>query len=1189
MTELDGIRKKVFLDRYALKAEDGSLLEQTPQETWKRVAKGIAANEKRKDRAKWEEQFYKIMEDFKFVPGGRILSGAGSGYQVTYFNCFVIPSPKDSRHGILDSLGQLVEIQARSGGVGLNLSSLRPKGARVKKVNGTSSGPVNWATLFSVATHDIVQQGGSRRGATMLMLWDWHPDIEEFITIKQDLTKINGANLSVCISDEFMEAVKNGLDWDLVYPDLDDPRYDELWDGDLSGWKAIGGKTKVYKTVKAKDLWDLICTAAWRSAEPGLHFLGRSNKLGNTWYFEKLLATNPCLTSDTWIHTDQGARQITDLLNKPFIARIDGIDYKSAQEGFFKSGTKPVIKITTKEGYSLRLTANHRIQRIAGLTRYVKKTEWCEAGSLQAGDRVILHNHQSNISWDGAHTKEEGYLLGLLIGDGTLKVDKAILSVWKTSSKINQLGYQGIMTATLHAANSVPHRKDFIGWQPVNDRDEYRLSLGYVKSLAKKLGMEPGNKTITPAMEKTSSNFYQGLLRGLYDADGSVQGTQAKGISIRLAQSDLRLLETVQRMLLRLGIVSKIYKNRRFAGIKMLPDGKGSKKQYITKAQHELIISGENLLGFYDRIGFGDSDKSEKLKKLLGSYKRMLNKEDFAAEVQSITPDGVEDVFDVQVPGINAFDANGFYSHNCGEQPLGAWAVCNLGAMNLSAYVKDYAPGKAGWFDYESFAKDAKIAMRFMDNVIDQTYYFFKENEKVAKDIRRTGLGIMGIGDTLIKMQIKYGSEESLPVIEKIFRTLRDSAYEASADIALEKGAFPKYDKEKYLQGDFIKQLPEKIRNKIAKGGIRNAVLLTIAPTGTTSLVAGVSSGIEPVYEFSFKRKWRGGEDIMYHPLYEEWLKEHTGEEKPSYFVSANDLTPSEHVRVQAVAQKYIDSSISKTVNAPNAHTVDDVKTLYMSAYDMGLKGITYMRDGSRQGVLERIEQKPKDAAQEAKEPAKPIIPITPRVPRPLMLTGTTYKAETPVGKMYVTINHNEKDDPFEVFITNGKSGTDVMAMADALGRMISFVLRIHSTVPARERMREIVSELSGIGGARTVGFGENRVRSLPDAVSKVLARHSNFRVNGKVEDKPSINVSLQVEKLKSETTQSTLTNGHAANNTAAQAPLLTDTQQLPIPEQQQVSLPATNLFDICPECGSGSFAYEEGCKKCYGCGYSEC
>jgi len=811
MQKFDGVREKVFLDRYALKGEEGELLEHTPEEMWQRVANGIAKQEKKAKQKKWEKEFYRVLQDFKFVPGGRILSGAGTGFQVTYFNCFVIPNPKDSRHGILESLGQLVEIQARSGGVGLNLSSLRPRGARVKKVNGTSSGPVNWAELFSVATHDIVQQGGSRRGATMLMLHDWHPDVEEFITVKQDLTKINGANLSVCVSDGFMEAVKKDDDWDLVYPELSDPHYDTEWDGDINEWKEKGYKVKVYKTIKAKELWDLICTAAWRSAEPGLHFLERSNKRSNTWYFEKLLATNPC-----------------------------------------------------------------------------------------------------------------------------------------------------------------------------------------------------------------------------------------------------------------------------------------------------------------------------------------------------------------------------------GEQPLGGWAVCNLGAMNLAAYVKDddLTNDKGGWFDYEAFGKDVQVAMRFLDNVIDDTYYFFKENEKVAKDIRRTGLGIMGIADTFIKMKIRYGSEESEKVSKKIFKTLRDNAYLASTDIAKEKGAFPKFDREKYLKGYHIKALPQDIREKIAENGIRNAVLLTIAPTGTTSLLAGVSSGVEPVYEFEYSHNGRLGKQMVYHGLYGEWKEAHPDVDRPDYFVGANDLTPDDHVKIQAIAQEYIDSSISKTVNAPNSHTVEDVKNLYMSAYDNGLKGVTYFRDGSRMGVLQREEKKEEKKEEPAVVP-QPIVPITPRVARPMVLNGVTYKADSPTGKLYVTINNDEKGDMFEVFINHGKSGSDLMALADALGRMVSFVLRIHSPVPARERVREIVSELAGIGGSRSSGFGENRVRSLPDAISKVLARHAEFRVNGKVEDSDQY---LQRMGM----------NGHATVH--VDAPITVSVQeeevqasQLALPETGMKSSASTSLFDICPECGSGSFAYEEGCKKCYACGYSEC
>jgi len=279
--KLKGVRQKVFLDRYSLKDKSGKPLEKTPEEMWHRVASGISQQEKKSSRKKWDTKFYDTMEGFKFLPGGRILAGAGSGYDVTYFNCFVIPSPKDSRDGILDNLKVMIEIMARGGGVGINLSSLRPRGSRVKKVNGFSSGPVNWSELYSIATKDIVQQGGSRRGALMLMLNDWHPDIEEFITVKQDLGKINGANLSVCLSDDFMTAVKKDADWKLVYPDLDDKKYDKLWDGDIKKWKTAGGKVVTKKTIKAKDLWDTICTAAWRSAEPGLHFLDRSNKRSN--------------------------------------------------------------------------------------------------------------------------------------------------------------------------------------------------------------------------------------------------------------------------------------------------------------------------------------------------------------------------------------------------------------------------------------------------------------------------------------------------------------------------------------------------------------------------------------------------------------------------------------------------------------------------------------------------------------------------------------------------------------------------------------------------------------------------------------------------------------------------------------------------------------------------------------------
>lgn len=805
-TILDGIRKDVFLDRYSLKDEDGTPLEEYPEQMWKRVAWGISSQEKVGLQKEWEEKFYAALSGFKFVPAGRILSGAGTPFQVTYYNCYVIPSPADSRGGIMENITMTVEIQARGGGVGVNLSSLRPRGARVRKVNGTSSGPVNWAALYSTANHDVIQQGGSRRGALMIMINDWHPDVEEFITVKQDLTKIPGANLSVCVSDAFMEAVKNDSDWDLIFPDITYFKYDDEWDGDMDKWKARGYPTKVYQTVKAKHLWDLIGEAAWKSAEPGVVFIDRYNKLSNTWYFEKIIATNPC-----------------------------------------------------------------------------------------------------------------------------------------------------------------------------------------------------------------------------------------------------------------------------------------------------------------------------------------------------------------------------------GEQGLGAWGVCNLGHLNLPAFVKD------GAIDYKMLGEHASIATRFLDNVVDANYYFYEENKKAQMNIRRTGLGTLGLADALIKMKIRYGSPESLTVIEKIYETIRNSAYMTSSLLSKEKGAFGGYKKNKFLQGEFIKKLPQDIRNSIAKNGIRNAVILTQAPTGTISLLAGVSSGIEPVYEFSYRRNDRTGEHVVNHPLYDEWVKDNEGKQIPDYFVSANQLTPEDHVKVQAQIQNLTDSSISKTVNAPNSHTVADVKKLYMLAYELGCKGVTYFRDGSRTGVLSKVDDKQSLSNSEIGK--KEVASVQTIKERPLRVDGATYRIPTPLGVSFITVTHDPEGNPFEVFITIGKAGSEVAAMAEALGRMISTTLRFGNHLPARERAREIMEQLRGIGGGRSVGFGSNKIRSLPDAVARALSLHFGFGVDAQSVPfaSPASNEALANGNHMSD-------NGGTTNNITAQALMASV-----IAEQEQKeglitqTLPAFKTGDICPSCGASALVYEEGCAKCHMCGHSEC
>jgi ribonucleoside-diphosphate reductase alpha chain len=534
-------------------------------------------------------------------------------------------------------------------------------------------------------------------------------------------------------------------------------------------------------------------------------------------------------------------------------------------------------------------------------------------------------------------------------------------------------------------------------------------------------------------------------------------------------------------------------------------------------------------------------------------------------KVVTIQFDGYEDVYNITVDDFHTVayltsENSGICSSNCGEQGLPPFGVCNLGAINLSSFVKN------GTMDWEQLARISKIAMRFLDNVVDSNEYFIPENREAQLGTRRTGLGTMGLADALIKMKIAYGSEASLPVIERIYSTIRDAAYEASADNALEKGAFPNFDREKYMQGKFIQRLPEHIQNKIRQHGTRNAVLLTQAPTGTTSLLAGVSSGIEPVYDFAMIRRDRTGEHILYHPLLQEWRDAHPNEVTPDYFVSSKDLSPEEHVSVQAMVQCYTDSSISKTVNAPNHHTVEEVQTLYRLAYEMGCKGVTYYRDGSRDAVLTRVEDEKKaaEASKQTETPQAPTIEMVTSIhegikQRPAVVQGYTRQVRAPEGKINITINSDEQG-PFEVFVNVGKAGSDIAALSEALGRLISLNLQLLSPLSPVDRAQEITNQLRGIGGSRSVGFGVQQVRSLPDAVARALELH--------------------IEALQSTTPLSQTNSNHATDEAAGAGRTSTQPTHLS-------KLPLTG--NLCSKCGCHTMVYEEGCRKCYSCGHSEC
>jgi len=1149
------ISRQIWEMKYRLKQPDGTPLDQDVAATWARVALALAEAEKPDARGRQAQDFAAALAGHRFLPAGRILAGAGTGRAVTLFNCFVMGTIPDSMDGIFSALREAALTLQQGGGIGYDFSTIRPKGARVESIGADASGPVSFMEVWDAMCRTIMS-AGSRRGAMMATLRVDHPDIEQFIEAKREAGRLSNFNLSVLASDAFMGAVKADGDWPLVF----------------------GGK--VYRTLKARDLWARIMRSTYDYAEPGVIFIDRINALNNLSYAETIAATNPCLTGETWIQTAEGPRRIAELVGQPFAALADGRAWPSDARGFFSQGIKPVVKLETREGPALRLTADHRVRKIMRRTRWSCDWQWVEAGSLRPGDEVLLQDHRAITGWgaEGAREEAEGYLLGLLLGDGVLKSDKAVLSVWPGACVANgpaeRPGISGVMAAALAAAHHLPHRADFRGWIEVPGRGEWRLSLAALKSLAMAHGLTPGNKAITGAMERRSSAFTAALLRGLFDSDGSVQGSQAKGVSVRLAQSDRALLEAAQRMLLRLGVASTLYRERRPAGQSLLPDGRGGRDFYPTQAQHELCISGDNLTIFAERVGFCDTAKKTRLAAALGSYRRRLNREVFAATVAQIVPDGEAEVFDAAIPGLNAFDANGLWAHNCGEQPLPPYGACLLGSINLAKLVKN--PFEDGaHLDLGELERLTATAVRMLDNAIDVSRFPLEAQAQEAAAKRRIGLGVTGLADALIFCKVKYGSLDSLILIKTWAATLCHAAYRASVELAKEKGPFPLYDMNPYLSRPFIQALPPDIYNAIAAHGIRNALLTSIAPTGTISLFAdNVSSGIEPVFAFDYTRRVLQPDGTRTEEKVQDYavraFRAKFGEDAalPDYFVNAQTISPADHLAVQAAAQPFIDSAISKTINVPRDIGFEAFADVYMQAYELGCKGCTTYRPNEVTGAVLSFEE-PKDAiaaetviAREA-EPELPLPAPAPREPRaqggmggviymtrpldrPEELIGRTYKIKWPDSDhaFYITINDIERDGrrrPFEVFI-NSKN-MEAYAWALALTRMISAVFRRGGDVSF------VVDELKAIFDPRGGQWmGGRYVPSLLAAIGEVIERHM-IEIGFMGKRNLSLSGSLSSHALPAE--------GARAR--------------------------------FCPRCGDAAFVALEGCDSCLSCGYSKC
>jgi len=481
----------------------------------------------------------------------------------------------------------------------------------------------------------------------------------------------------------------------------------------------------------------------------------------------------------------------------------------------------------------------------------------------------------------------------------------------------------------------------------------------------------------------------------------------------------------------------------------------------------------------------------------------------------------------------------------CGEQPLLPNEACNLGSLNVSKFARRGDDGELS-IDWDEMERVVRLAVRFLDDVIEMNPYPLREIDQTVKSNRRIGLGIMGWADLLFIMGVPYDGPEAIELAERLMSFVKEKAHDQCAKLAEERGPFPNWSKSIYKD----------VRP------MRNSTVTTIAPTGTISMIAGCSSGIEPIFALAFQHRVKQpeGERVLTfvnetfeaiakeRGFYSDALKEEIAkrgslhgipglpENAANVFKTSHDIPFEWHVRHQAAFQRYTDNGVSKTINLPNDASEEDVASAYRLAWELGCLGITVFRDGCKGEQVLNVGIGKKD-----KTPAQ--LPTAGQQvirPRPHSLAGKTYRKETPIGTAFITVNGTEDGEPFEVFVQVGKGGSDTMAVAEALGRLISLTLRLPSPLTPQRRLEEVISQLSRIGGAQPMGFGAGKVLSLPDALGRTLAEHI-----GQIKAPGSPSDSKADERRR--------------------------------------------IGDLCKECGQATFVYEEGCKKCLSCGFNEC
>lgn len=837
------------------------------------------------------EELKQLIIDKKFLFGGRILSNRGLqklGKKVTYSNCYVIPQVEDNIESIYDSCSKLGRTFSYGGGCGLDISKLRPRGAKVDNASEETTGACSFMETFSQVTETIGQNG--RRGALMLSIDCNHPDLEEFIDIKTDLNRVTKANISVKITDDFMKAVENDNEWELYF--------------------KTEHNEEIRKKVKAKDIFLKLCENNWNYAEPGILYWDRINNynvLSEDLEF-KYDGVNPCFTGDMKLLTYEGFKTLEELCDtEPLIYSYDGLISKGK---VWCNGEKDTIKLILSNNKEITCTPDHRFMTI--------DSEECMAKDLK--NKKIMPRIYKTIKDDELFIK-----LGFIQGDGQL-------------SRLNSECHNGIEVNIGIKDGDIRYLFEGDEYTTKSYRAIYLQ--GY-NDLLEKLQFSQEvlpNRVMPKAYDEWNLNQKANFLQGCFSANGCVNSNKRVSYKTTCKEFATELINTLEKDF---GITANLTINKKH----MVEFENG---EYECRESYDVNINKyDDILLFAQFIGFYQTYKKIKLNKLIEAR---------VPYVRNIKENGKKLVYDFKEPRNHWGIIEGYIAHNCAEEPLPAGGSCLLGSFNLSSYVKN------GEFDYDEFKNDIPIVVKAMNDVLDEglPLHPLQIQKDTVKDWRQIGIGIMGLGDMLIKLGMKYADDESLKLCEKIGFTLANESLKSSALLSKEYGKYPKYKLSVINSPFIINNTDGETYELISKYGLRNSQILTTAPTGSISTMIGITGGIEPIFEKSYTRKTESlhGEDVyykVYTPIVAEFLEKNniTEEKLPDYFITAMELDPLNRVKMQGTWQKHIDASISSTVNLPNEATIDDVYNVYMQAWKEGCKGITIYRSGcAREGIL---------------------------------------------------------------------------------------------------------------------------------------------------------------------------------------------------------------------------------------------